>query len=138
VNVIVDTSIWSLALRRKPTDLSPRETRIRVVLSDLIREGRAQLLGVIRQELLSGLREHDEFQRLRTYLRSFPDPALALEDYENAAHASNQCRTAGITGSPIGMLVCAVALRQNWQIFSLDRDFAHYSSVLPIRLVDVT
>ena len=74
--VLVDTSVWSLALRRKPTDLSSREQALKEALSQLIREGRAQLLGPIRQELLSGLREEAGFRRLRGYLRAFDDPQL--------------------------------------------------------------
>ena len=53
MNVLADTPIWSLALRRKAGDLNPVELRLKQVLGELIRAGQVQLLGVIRQELLS-------------------------------------------------------------------------------------
>lgn len=56
MNVLVDTSVWSLALRRKAHDLDTAE-RLRVeALGELIREGRAKLIGLVRQELLSGVK----------------------------------------------------------------------------------
>jgi predicted nucleic acid-binding protein len=131
--VVVDTPVWSLALRRKAADLTTTERRFIQMLHQLVDEGRVQLLGSVRQELLSGLREEAQFRRLRNYLRDFPDIALATEDYEEAARASNECRQAGIASSPVDMLICAVALRRGWQIFSTDRDFAHYGGALPIR-----
>jgi predicted nucleic acid-binding protein len=132
--IVVDTPVWSLALRRKAADLTTTERQLIQALHQLVDEGRVQLLGSVRQELLSGLQEEAQFRRLRNYLRDFPDIALATEDYEEAARVSNECRQAGIASSPVDMLICAVALRRGWQIFSTDRDFAHYARALPTRL----
>ena len=132
--VLVDTSIWSLALRRKQTDLSSAERTLREALEELVREGRAQIVGPVRQELLSGIREEEAFRRLRDYLRAFDDPQLQVEDYEEAARMNNACRARGIVGSPVDFLICAVALLRNWQVFTTDRDFVRYSKVLPLRL----
>jgi predicted nucleic acid-binding protein len=132
--VLVDTSVWSLALRRKQTDLSPAEQALREALRELVREGRAQVVGPVRQELLSGIRQEDGFRKLRDYLRAFDDPQLQVEDYEEAARMNNACRARGIAGSPVDFLICAVALLRNWQVFTTDRDFVRYSKVLPLRL----
>jgi predicted nucleic acid-binding protein len=134
MRILVDTPVWSLALRRKSANLAASELRATQLLHQIVDEGRAQLLGSVRQELLSGLREAAQFKRLRDYLRDFPDIALAIDDYEEAARASNECRKAGIAGTPVDMLICAVGLIRGWQIFSTDRDFGHYASVLPIQL----
>jgi len=132
--VLVDTPVWSLALRRKPGDLSPREQAVVQTLAELIRDGRAQLMGVIRQELLSGVRETARFDRLRSYLRAFEEPELEIRDYEEAAQMHNQCRARGIAGSAIDFLICAVALRRGWQVFTTDRDFERYTRVLAVKL----
>ena len=132
MRVLVDTPVWSLALRRKIADLAPSERRVMQLLHQIVEDGRAQLLGSVRQELLSGLRE--DAQRLRDYLRAFSDTDLATEDYEEAARASNECRKAGIASTPVDMLICAVGLRRGWQIFSTDLDFSRYAAVLPIQL----
>jgi predicted nucleic acid-binding protein len=132
--VLVDTSVWSLALRRKPEQLSPAEGQITEALAELIREGRVQLLGPVRQELLSGIREEVQFRKLRDYLRAFPEQSLEAADYEEAAHMNNRCRARGIAGSAIDFLICAAAHRRGWSIFTTDRDFENYAPVLSLRL----
>ena len=134
MRILVDTPVWSLALRRKTADVAQGERRSVKLLHEIVEEGRAELLGPVRQELLSGLREEAQFRRLRDYLRDFPDTALAKEDYEEAARASNECRKAGIATTPVDMLICAVGLHQGWQVFTTDRDFSRYARVLPIQL----
>jgi predicted nucleic acid-binding protein len=137
MRILIDTPVWSLALRRKTAEFAVSERRTTQLLFQIVDEGRAQLLGSVRQELLSGLKEYAQFRRLRDYLRDFPDTLLAIEDYEEAARASNECRKAGIASTPVDMLICAVGLHHDWQIFSTDRDFTRYAAVLPIQLFSV-
>src|SRR5215470_3631494 len=136
--VLVDTPVWSLALRRKPDDLNAREATLTGRLADLIRDGRVQLVGVIRQELLSGIRDEERFRNLREYLRAFDDPTVELGDYEEAAEMHNRCRSRGIAGSAIDFLICAVAARREWPIFTTDQDFEHYAKVLGLKLYGVS
>jgi predicted nucleic acid-binding protein len=136
--VLVDTPIWSLALRRRDADLNPREQRLTTALRELIQDGRAQLVGPVRQELLSGLRDESSFKKLRDQLRSFEQVPLDVADYEEAAHLNNQCRARGIAGSAIDFLICATAIRRGWQIFTTDRDFPRYATLLPLKLYNVS
>jgi len=131
--VLVDTPIWSLALRRRDTDLNPHEQRLTAGLRELIQDGRAQLVGPVRQELLSGLREEAGFKKLRDQLRAFEQVPMEVADYEEAAHLNNQCRARGIAGSAIDFLICAAALRRSWQVFTTDRDFLRYAKVFPLK-----
>ena len=133
--VLADTSVWSLALRRRSTDLSPADRLITRRLSDLIVQHRVQLLGPIRQEVLSGIRQAAQFASIRDYLRAFPDIALASTDYEEAAQISNECRRRGIATSMIDVLICSVSIRRGWEIFTTDHDFTHYTKVVPLRLL---
>jgi predicted nucleic acid-binding protein len=132
--VLVDTPIWSLALRRRKEALRARDQALESELADLLQARCAYLIGPVRQEVLSGLREEAVFLRLRDLLRPFPEPALTPEDYELAAEYSNRCRASGIGGSPTDFLICAVAARRDWQIFTADRDFGGYARHLPITL----
>ena len=132
--VLVDTSVWSLALRRKQSDLSPREQALKSALQELVVDGRAQIVGPVRQELLSGIRAEGTFRRVRDALRAFDEPHLRIQDYEEAARMSNICRARGIAGSAIDFLICAIAHLRNWEVFTTDRDFARYSKLLPLRL----
>jgi predicted nucleic acid-binding protein len=133
MNVLVDTSVWSLALRRKVHDLNAGE-RLRVEgLAELIREGRAKLIGFIRHELLSGIKTVVQFEKLREVLRAFPDEPVTIVDHEAAAKASNDCRTKGITVSTVDILICAVALQRNLLIYTTNPDFKNYARVLPLK-----
>jgi predicted nucleic acid-binding protein len=131
MTVLVDTSVWSQALRRSPKARSPSAT---TQLATLIGEGRASIIGPIRQELLSGVKDVAQFGLLRDRLRAFEDLELDSGDYEDAADLSNRCRTKGIQGSAIDFLICAVAARRRLAIFTLDNDFRHFSTVLDIEL----
>ena len=136
--VLVDTPIWSLALRRSSAHLNPREQRLTAALRELIRDGRAQLIGPVRQELLSGIRREAAFRKLRDQLRSFDEPPLDVNDYEEAARIHNQRRSRGIAGSAIDFLLCAAASRRDWQIFTTDHDFGRYATLLPLNLLHIT
>lgn len=130
MNVLVDTSVWSLALRRakRVDDAAPKE------LAELIREGRVVMMGPVRQELLSGIKVKTQFELLREHLQSFPDLQLETLDYEEAAAAFNRCRERGIQGSNTDFLICAAALRRDLSIYTTDGDFKHYARVLKVEL----
>ena len=132
--VIVDTPVWSLVLRRHPGHLNASEQVLAKALTELIREGRVEMLGPIRQELLSGIREASQFETIRRYLRAFQEPLLEIADYEEAARMSNQCRGRGISGSTIDFLICAAAHRHKKAVFTTDQAFQRYASVLPLHL----
>jgi len=134
VNTLIDTSVWSLALRRNAKDLSTAEKILVAELAELVKEGRARILGVIRQELLSGIKSTEQYEKLRTTLRSFPDEALETPDYEFAAKNSNDCRAKGIAVSVVDAMICAVSASRDWPIFTTDPDFKSYASVLSIEL----
>jgi predicted nucleic acid-binding protein len=134
VNVLVDTSVWSLALRRKAQDLSGAERSTVDELAELVREGRARMMGLIRQELLSGIKTSAQYEKLRITLMSFPDEPIDTSDYEAAAKASNDCKAKGIIVSVVDVLICSIAMSRRWSIFTTDPDFANYARVLTIKL----
>ena len=137
MNVLVDTSVWSLALRRKAKDLTAAERAIVNELADLTGESRARIIGLIRQELLSGIKTGAQYEKLRLALRAFPDEPIGTTDYEAAARASNDCRAMGIVASIVDALICEVALARKWSVFTTDPDFKAYAKVLPIELHSV-
>ena len=135
MKVLVDTSVWSQALRRQKQEIVPN-TSLQVVhrLGSLIEDWRVAMLGPIRQELLSGIKTQAQFESLRHILSAFPDEKLDAEDYELAANSFNACRQLGIQGSNTDFLICAVSLAKKWPIFSLDKDFERYQKCLPLIL----
>lgn len=131
MKVLVDTSVWSLALRRpKRQDRSP----VRAALTALIEDGQAVIIGPVRQELLSGVREPVQYERLRDHMRAFPDVELTTGDFEEAASFYDLCRDRGVQGSNTDFLICAIAARSDFAIFTTDGDFERFAKLLPIRL----
>jgi predicted nucleic acid-binding protein len=130
LKVLVDTSVWSQALRRRAQGPALIVDELRA----LIDEGRVAIVGPIRQELLSGIRNTSAFERVRDHLRPFEDEALTTEDFERAAEHFNACRARGIQGSNTDFLICAVAERRGFPIFTTDIDFIPFARLLPIEL----
>jgi predicted nucleic acid-binding protein len=134
VSVLVDTSVWSLALRRKPEQLSPPESALVTELTELVNEGRARLIGPVRQELLSGIKSVQQYEKLRAELRAFTDEPIATSDYELAARTNNDCKARGFSVSAIDALICAIALSHRLSIFTTDADFFQLKKILAIKL----
>ncbi|RCJ29580.1 twitching motility protein PilT [Nostoc minutum NIES-26] len=132
MKVIVDTSVWSLALRNN----SKVENSFHIVLfRDLITDGRVALLGAVRQEILSGIRHTDQYNMLKNYLHAFPNLELDVEDYELASEFYNTCHHHSISGTNTDFLICAAAVRRNYRILTIDKDFENFSQYIPIELV---
>jgi predicted nucleic acid-binding protein len=121
MKLLVDTSVWSLALRRRRTaTLSADEKRLVGALTEAIRDGRVVMIGPIRQELLSGIKEQTQFDKLRLTLAAFRDEAIDTSDYEEAARQYNVCRTQGVECGPVDILICAVSVRRKWSVLASD------------------
>ena len=132
MKIIVDTCIWSLALRRPRGQVSSEVDK----LYELISDSRVQMLGPIRQEILSGIKDKEQFNRLCKALQAYPDHELIAEDYESAARLFNLCRSKGIQGSNTDFLICAVSVRTGMPIFTHDKDFRLYQSYTNIDLFE--
>jgi predicted nucleic acid-binding protein len=129
MKVLVDTSVWLLALRRKQS-LAPEAGE----LGRLIQDGMVSIIGPIRQEILSGIPNLKQFEALKLELSFFEDIPMNRVHFETGASYYNSCRAHGIQGSHIDFLICAVASLEKLAIFSSDHDFGRYSKYLPIAL----
>ena len=130
MKIIVDTSVWSLAFRRGDKRLHPCVDE----LSGLIHDHRVQMIGPIRQEILSGIRSKSQFYNLRRHLESFPDFPILTDDYVEAAGYFNLCRSKGVQGSNTDFLICAVSVRSEMPIYTTDKDFVSFAEHIPLRL----
>ena len=130
MKVLVDTSVWLLALRRGKQSIAAPAQELR----QLIQDHRVQMIGPIRQEILSGIRNDSQFNKLRKHLESFPDLPILTNDYVRAAKFFNLYRSKGIQGSNTDFLICAVAVRNKFSIFTTDKDFELFSKHIKIIL----
>lgn len=131
MNVIVDTDVWSEALRKKKGKKSAYVEE----LVDLIHEGRLEIIGPIRMEVLSEIRDHKVFDAFSEKLSAFTDHDISSEVYVLAARFLNLCRSKGIQGSNTDFLICACSVHWRFPILSKDKDYLRYKKHLPIELV---
>ncbi len=135
MTVLVDTSVWSLAFRRqKANSVSSQQDLVERELKMLITNSQAAIIGPIKQELLSGISSTQQFELLKARINPFENLEILGVDYELAAEFYNRCRQNGIQGGHIDFLICAVALRYNFPIFTTDKDFDLYANHIDILL----
>jgi len=119
-----------MALRRN----NVKESSYTEELIHLIDEVRVQLIGSIRQELLSGIKLKKQFDVLKQHLQAFEDVELDAQDYELAAEYFNTARKKGIQGSNTDFLICAISSRRKMPILTTDKDFINFQSVFSVSL----
>ncbi|MDP4722248.1 MAG: hypothetical protein NWR03_11535 [Akkermansiaceae bacterium] len=129
MRVIVDTDVWSEAFRKSGSKSGYVEE-----LGNLIHEGRIQMIGFIRMEILCGIKGETMFSNLATKLEAFPDRTLDEKVFVTAASFFNLCRSKGIQGSNNDFIICACSVLWKMPILSKDKDFTGYQKILPIEI----
>lgn len=129
MSVLVDTSVWSMALRR---DRPPPSREIET-LRAAIEGGDVCLLGVILQEVLQGFPSPDRTRRLVEHLSAFPLLSLHRGDYVYAAEIRNRCRVKGVAISTIDAQIAAASINHRCALLTLDGDFTGVARHFPLR-----
>ena len=124
--VLVDTSVWSLALRAPA-----KEPKIVAKLRKHVQGGRVVLLGVIVQELLQGFRDDRDVTRVATQLEAFPLVQLSRDDHVAAATLHRACAKRGVTASTIDCHIASAAIRHRCSLLTNDDDFTRIARVAP-------
>ncbi|MDP1808965.1 MAG: PIN domain-containing protein [Actinomycetota bacterium] len=128
----MDTSVWSLALRRKQT----YETQTIAELRQFIEDGESIfVLGVIIQELLAGIMDHKLFERVAEHLANFPMITLERRDYIEAAKLRNACKRRGFSAGAIDFLIASTCIQRNLLLYTLDKDFQNIAAVSSLKLL---
>jgi predicted nucleic acid-binding protein len=131
MKILVDSSIWSLALRRKPEKANPEA----VALKMIIEQGEdIYLMGIILQEVLQGIKNPKDFYVLKEYLEAFPLIELMREDYISAAELKNHLMKKGKQVSTIDALIASTAISYGCYLFTTDRDFEHIAQYSKLKL----
>ena len=132
MSVLVDSDVWSELLRKVKGELSP-QVKVLTTLLDEAEVG-VMLIGAVRQEVLSGWRERQQFERVRELLRDFPDQDVGTAEYELAAEYFNTCRSKGVQGSHTDFLICACSVAWDVPVLTRDQDYLRYAEHVPVRL----
>ena len=132
MRILVDTSIWSLALRRKSDIMNPEA----VTLRTFIEQGEdIYLLGIILQEVLQGIRNPKDSYALKKYFEAFPLIGLAREDYVKAAELRNYLIKKGRQSNTIDALIASAAISYDCRLFTKDQDFEHIAKHSKLKLL---
>ncbi len=129
MSVLVDTSVWSLALRSD----SPARTREVDALAAALEAGEVVFVGCVLQELLQGFPARDKTHRLVDYLAPFPLLALHRGDVIFAAEIRNKCRAKGLAITTIDAQIAAASINHRCRLLTADQDFTRISKHFPIR-----
>jgi len=131
MKILIDTSIWSLALRRQSGVVNPES----VMLRTLIEQGEdIHLLGIILQEVLQGIRNPKDYHVLKDYLVAFPLIELTREDYIKAAELKNRLIKKGKQISTIDALIASASISYSCYLFTTDKDFEHIAQHSSLKL----
>ena len=131
MRILVDTSVWSLALRR-PSGVMNEEA---VLLKAIIEQGEdILLLGIILQEVLQGIRNPKDFAALKEYFKAFPLIDLEREDYLRAAELKNHLMKKGNQGATIDVLIASVAISHRCHLFTADKHFTQIAEHSELKL----
>ena len=130
MNVIVDTDVWSEAFRKIEGTKSKHYDELLL----LIKEGRVELPGFVKMEVLCGIKHKGLFDKIQKRLSAFKERPLEPDVFVMAAQFLNLCRSKGIQGPNNDFIICAASVYWQLPILSRDKGFEHFRRFLPIEL----
>ena len=132
MSLFVDTSVWSLALRRD----NPQDSKEVKLLHRALSEGiMVFTTGLVLQELLQGFLGATASSQIIERFAALPFIIPDRVDYVQAAEIRNRCRRKGIQTGTIDALLTQLCLQHELELLTTDHDFKHISKVYPLRLV---
>lgn len=131
MRLFVDTSVWSLALRRDAPSLRREVT----FLAEALEAGESIFTtGLVLQELLQGFRGPQAREAIVERFALLPFLVPSREDHIDAAGLHGACRRKGIQVTTIDALLAQLCLRHELTLVTTDADFRRIASVRPVSL----
>lgn len=131
MSLFVDTSVWSLALRRDVVDQQPEVDALAAALD---RGEQLFTTGLVLQELLQGFAGPRDRTQIIEHFATLPLLAPDRQDHIAAAELRNGCRQAGIQIGTIDALLAQLCLRHKLILLTTDRDFSRIAQRTGLRL----
>ncbi len=132
MRVLVDTSVWSLALRKGGPADHPAVGKLSNLLSgneDLV------LTGLILQEILQAFRAEATFRKAAKHLEPFSLLSLDRTDCVAAARLHRRCASEGVAASTVDCQIATAAINHDCLLLTADADFEHIAAHSDLRLV---
>ena len=131
MRLLVDTSVWSLAMRRDQSELHPT---IPFLAEALRHEGSIFTTGLILQEILQGFNGPKARKQIIDRFTSLPLIVPQRDDHVAAAELRNDCRRRGLQIGTIDALLAQLCIRHELVMLSTDQDFVHLARFVPLRM----
>jgi predicted nucleic acid-binding protein len=131
VTLLVDTSVWSLTLRR---DVAAEQPEIQALLEALAGAEIVVTTGLVLQELLQGFSGPKAAQAIIERFRALALINPAREDYVAAAEVRNACRRAGVQLGTVDALIAQLCIRHDLTLLTTDQDFVHAANHVRLKL----
>ena len=133
MNIVVDTSVWSLSLRREA--VNEHDVHVQTLRHCVDAGWGLFLLGPILQELLDGLRAKKQFDRLLSILEPVPLLTLHRTTFVLAAQIRYDCRTRGVQAGPVDFLISAACIESGFPLLTADNNFTRIAACTELALV---
>ena len=131
MTLFVDTSVWSLALRRDTMPKGPKVQRLREALGG----GESiYTTGIVLQELLQGFQGPSAKAQIVERFGALAMIAPGRDDYIDAAGLRNECRRHGIQIGTIDALLAQICIRHKLIMLATDLDFSHMTKWTSLQL----
>lgn len=127
MSLLIDTSVWSLAMRRDSPPEVPEVARLRQALEQ---GEEICCTGLILQELLQGLRGPKAKAAIVARFDAIPMIIPARQEYIDAAGLQITCRKRGIQVGTIDALIAQLCIGHELTLLSTDQDFDHMASIV--------
>ena len=131
MTLFVDTSVWSLALRRDGDAMSPEVQALRHAIEggDIV-----VTTGLVLQELLQGFAGPRAHTEIIERFSSLPFVTPDRQDHIDAAGLRNRCRRAGVQVGTIDALIAHLCIRHELTLLTTDNDFVQATAHCPLRV----
>ncbi|EMY79678.1 PIN domain protein [Leptospira weilii serovar Ranarum str. ICFT] len=133
MKLLVDTSVWSEALRRKGKTLKSEETFLYQIIQT---EDDISVTGIILQEILTGIREPKIFSEIEEQFRYFTFLSPSERDHIEAAKLRNALSKKGIVLATIDALIAQLAITYNLILATYDNDFLRLSGITKLKTLN--
>jgi predicted nucleic acid-binding protein len=131
MTLLVDTSVWSLALRR---DAATTEPQVQALRDALLGADMVTTTGLVLQELLQGFSGPRARAQIIERFAALPLLQPDRGDHIEAAALRNACRQAGVQIGTVDALLAQLCIRHELTLLTTDRDFTHAAQHCTLRV----
>lgn len=131
MTLLVDTSVWSLALRR---DAEAKEPEVQHLKESLLGADVVVTTGLVLQELLQGFSGAKASAQIIERFAALPLLQPSRDDHVAAAELRNACRRAGVQVGTVDALIAQLCISHDLTLLSTDKDFKAASEHCSLRV----